>query len=113
MTIRRRKTKRSLPTLIREAWKLSDQLEAAANAASGRSARSKPKAIRRAIEHVLDALYFHETHKWEGKLTQILQALDPELARVATERGFSAAWDAFNHEKAEDVDALLREAGGA
>jgi hypothetical protein len=90
---------KTLPGLIRLAWKVKDQLEAEANRQALRRGKARDPKLDEAIEVALSALYFKQTHKWEGMLQQILHLLDPELAKVAEERGYSAAYSAYTGEE--------------
>lgn len=85
---------RPLAVVLREAWKIRDELDRAAIKASGRKVRSGDERIRRAAETVTAMLYFKQTHKWEGMLGAVLDALDPDLYRIYEERSAKDAYDA-------------------
>jgi len=90
-----RKRRKSLPALIDEAYRLSDELRAEAGKASATQAHRQPDKVQAAIGDVLAMLYFKQTHKWEGGLQRVLAHLSPELAE---ERGYDVAYTAYNGE---------------
>lgn len=91
-------TVRPLPELLAEAWKLRDELDAAAVRAAHAKIETHPEGVRKALEEATAALYFGEKHKWEGKFRAIIRSLDPDLLRILEERGEQAAFDVVRGE---------------
>ncbi len=88
-----------LSRLIKEAWKLRDELDKAAKTASGAKVRRASAGVRKALEEATSAIYFKESHKYEAKFHAIIRALDPDVYRVLTERGPADAWHVAHGEE--------------
>ena len=85
---------RPIEDILRDAWRLRDEFDAAAVDLSGQALQAGPENVLRAVETVTAMLYFKERHKWEAMLGGVLDALAPDVFRIYQERGAEAAYEA-------------------
>lgn len=92
-------SERPLADILADAWKLRDELDAAAIRAAHAKIGTLPDGVQEALREATAALYFGQKHKWEGRFGAIIRALDPDLFRVLDERGAKAVYDVAHGEE--------------
>ena len=89
---------RPLPELLVEAWKLRDELDAAAVRAAHAKIETHPEGVRTALREATCALYLGDMDR-NALAYRVIRALDPDLLRILEERGGQAAYDVVRGEE--------------
>lgn len=92
-------SERPLADILADAWRLRDELDAAAIRAASAKIETLPDGVQDALREATAALYFGPG-TFEARLEKIIRALDPDLYRVLDERGAKAAYDVARGEEA-------------
>jgi hypothetical protein len=91
-------SERTASDIAADLWKLRDEADALAHRTVSAVVDEMPDGVRTALQEATAALYFRESHKWEGKFWAIIRALSPEVERVLEERGAEAAYAVAHRE---------------
>ncbi len=91
-------SERPLADILADAWRLRDELDAAAVRAAHAKIEALPEGVREALEQATRALYLKDLSR-EALAWQVIRALDPDLHRILEERGEQAAYDVVRGEE--------------
>ena len=94
--------KRTASDIAADLWRLRDEADRLAHRTVSAVVEEQPDNVQEALRIATAALYFHESHKWEGKFRSIIRALSPELDRVIDERDVKAAYYVAHGEDGTD-----------
>ena len=89
---------RPLPELLAEAWRLRDELDAAAIRAAHAKIEALPEGVQTALREATSALYLGDMDR-NALAYRVIRALDPDLYRILEERGAQAAYDVVRGEE--------------
>lgn len=84
-------TARPLPDILADAWRLRDELDAAAVRAAHAKIETLPEGVRTALQEATSALHLGDMDR-NALAHRVIRALDPDLHRILEERGEEAAF---------------------
>lgn len=82
---------RPLADLLADAWRLRDELDAAAVRAAHVKIETSPDGVQEALREATRALYLGDLNR-DTLAHLVIRALDPDLYRILDERGASVAY---------------------
>lgn len=92
---------RPIEDILADAWRLRDELDAAAVDLSGQRLQDGPEGVLTAVQEATRALYLGDIDR--NQLAHlVIRALDEDIYRILEERGAEAAYDAA-HGREDDV----------